>query len=71
MTNADPEQRPTAEKTLHLWLETRETTLAINREWRPRPREEYLLETAALDAISVYRVSMNFAWAVFERLCRR
>ena len=71
MTTIDPEQRPTAQEVRTQWLEVRETTPPVNREWRPRPRGEHLLETAALDAMAVYTVSMHFAWAVFEKLCRR
>lgn len=71
MTNADPEQRPTADQALHQWLEIRGTIFVVNREWRPRPRVEYSLETASLDVMSAYSVSVYFARAVYQRLCGR
>lgn len=69
LTRTDPEQRPTAEQAFNQWLEIRETIFTVNREWRPRPRVEHPLETAARDAISMYGVSTRFARAVYERLC--
>ncbi|KAF9649332.1 kinase-like protein, partial [Thelephora ganbajun] len=45
MTNADPEQRPTAKEVLRQWLETRQTISVVNMEWRPRPRMENILGT--------------------------
>jgi len=71
MVLTDPEQRPTAEEALRHWLELRKSILPINWEWRPRPRTEHLLETMALDAVSLYDVSVYFARDVFERFCRR
>lgn len=71
MTHGDPEQRPKAEEALREWLETRETISTVNKEWRPRPRTENPLETAVLDAMSLYSVSVFFAMAAYEGLCRR
>ena len=71
MADRDPEQRPTAEEALRRWLEVRETIPAVDMEWRPRPRVEHFLETAALDAMSLYDASVHFARIVFESLCRR
>ena len=71
MADRDPEQRPTAEEALRRWLEIQETILAVEMEWRPYPRVEHLLETEALDAMSLYDVSVHFAHVVFESLCRR
>jgi len=71
MTHTDPEQRPTANEALRQWLETRETVSAINREWRPCPRTESVLEWAALDVVSLYNISVYFAWATFGALFRR
>ena len=61
MTDEHPERRPTAEEALREWVEVREQIPAIDREWRPRPREEHFVETTARDAISLYEISMNFA----------
>jgi len=71
MTDTDPEQRPTASDTLHKWSELREAIPALKREWRPRPREEHVIETVAFDATALYSVSVHFARAVSDRFCRR
>jgi len=71
MTDTDPEQRPTASDALHEWLRLREAIMVLKREWRPRPRQEHPLETVAFDATSLYSISVNFARAVSDRLCRR
>jgi len=70
MIARDPEQRPSAEEALCQWLEIREKILVVNREWRPRPRTEHVLETATLDAMSLYNVSVYFAYTVL-RIFRR
>ena len=67
----DPEQRPKAEEALGEWLKMRETVSTVNKEWRPRPRTEHPLETAVLDAMSLYSVSVYFARAAYEGLFRR
>ncbi|KAF9782709.1 kinase-like domain-containing protein [Thelephora terrestris] len=69
MTAVDPEQRVTAKEALPLWLELREKIPIVQREWRPRPRFEHILETAAMDTMSLWNVSTQFALAVFEKLC--
>jgi len=71
MTLSEPEQRPTAEEARRRWVEIRETLLAVNMEWRPRPRAEHVLETVALDAVSLYDLSVHFARAVYEKFCGR
>ena len=67
----DPEQRPTAEMSLREWSELQEAIPALKREWRPRPREEHVLETVALDVTSLFSLSMYFGKAVVDSVCRR
>jgi len=71
MTDVDPEERPTAGDALRKWSELREEIPTLKKEWRPRPREENVLETVAFDATSLYSLSMNFARSFSGRLCRR
>lgn len=71
MTHGDPEQRPNAEEALREWLQIRETIYTVNKEWRPRPRTEHVLETAVLDAMSLCSISVDFARAVLEGVCGR
>jgi len=68
MVNDDPEQRPSAEEALQLWSEIRNRISTAHREWRPRPFDEHLLATFALDVVSLYRLSMYFASACVEGL---
>ena len=71
MTDTDPEERPAASDALRKWSELREDIPALKREWRPRPREEHVLETVAFDVTSLYFLFVNFARAFSHRLCRR
>ena len=71
MTKVDPGERPTAKEALGHWVKIRETILTVNKEWRPRPREEPALTTVALDVVSLYYVSMYFARALAAGLYRR
>ena len=71
MTDMDPEQRPTADDALRQWSKLREEIPTLKREWRPRPREEHVLETVVLDATSLCSLSVYFAGVVADGLCRR
>jgi len=66
MTDTAPEKRPTAQEVLRQWSVIREGIYAINKEWRPRPREEDIIGIAR-DAISLYEVSVYFARGLFFR----
>jgi len=69
MITQDPEQRPSADEALRDWCRLREGICAVNREWRPRPREENLLGIA-LDVISLCDVSLYYTRAIIEGLFR-
>ena len=61
MSDKDPEQRPSAVDALHQWSKIRETISTVQREWRPRPRDENALDAVTLDVISLYRLFMHVA----------
>ena len=57
MTTRDPSKRPSAVEALKLLREIREEVWAIQRLWRPRPRDEPLVHTAVWDTVSWVRHS--------------
>ena len=61
MTFHRPEERPTAEEALYEWKTIREAISIVNKEWRPREREEDHLSMAILDALSLYRLMVSFS----------
>jgi hypothetical protein len=71
MTHQDPEQRPTAEEALRQWSDIRGGIYTLNKEWRPRPREDDILGIAAVDVASLYDVSIYFTRAIFGGLYER
>ena len=67
MTTPDPLSRPSAEDTLLEWHRLREGIYTVNKEWRPRPREEDLM-WVAWDMVSLYEVSRQYGASILEGL---
>jgi len=68
MTRAEPADRPNAATALALWRGIRGTVGTVNREWRPRPRQERPVGSVIFDAISLHRVFMFFARSLVKRI---
>ena len=71
MIARDPEQRPSADQVLRDWYRLREGIYSLNKEWRPRPREEENLLAITLDVLSLYDVSTYYTRIIFEGLFRQ
>jgi len=65
-----PGQRPTAAIALLQWSEIKEAISTVQREWRPRPRDESTFDTVTLDVVSLYRFFMHVARVCIERISR-
>ena len=70
MITRDPELRPSADEALRDWYRLREGIYTVNKEWRPRPREENALGIA-LDVMSLCDISLYYTRALFEGLFRQ
>jgi len=67
MTQPDPSSRPDAEQALAQWQEIRKSISTLQREWRPRPREEHPIGAFVLDAISLHQFFMSCARSFAKR----
>ena len=67
MTAADPTSRPSAEDALVEWHRLREGIYTVNKEWRPRPRDEDLM-WVAWDTVSFYEVSKLYGRSILDGL---
>jgi len=68
MSDAIPGQRPTAANALFQWSQIKETISTVQREWRPRPRDESAFDTVTLDVVSLYRFFMHVARVCIGRI---
>ena len=68
MTQMEPPRRPTAKVALARWQGIRKSISTVNREWRPRPRNEHPLGKLVLDAASLHRFFMFCAKSFVKRL---
>ncbi|KAI0643664.1 hypothetical protein C8Q79DRAFT_976044 [Trametes meyenii] len=57
MCHPKPAERPTAEQSLQIWRRLRRGVYSVHALWRPRPRDEPVIFTAVLDAISFCSVT--------------
>ena len=67
MTATHPRTPPSAEEALLEWRNLRETIFTVNKEWRPRPRQEDIMGVA-WDMISMYNVTMYYGRSIFGTL---
>lgn len=68
MTREQPIDRPNAMAALALWKKIRETVWTVNREWRPRPRQEHPVGSVIFDAVFLHKVFMFFTKSLAKRL---
>ena len=68
MTHPEPGSRPSAAEVLAVWKGIRDTVWTVNREWRPRPRQENPVGSVIFDAVSLHRVFMFFTKSLARRL---
>jgi len=68
MTHMTPSRRPTAEEALKQWQEIRKSIWTINREWRPRPRNQNPIGAVVFDAVSLHQFFMFYTKSLVERL---
>jgi len=68
MTRMTPSRRPTAAEALKQWQGIRKSVWTINREWRPRPRNQSPLGAVVFDAVSLHQFFMFCTKSLVERL---
>ena len=70
MMQIDPADRPSAEQALEHWREIRDHVKLLHRRWRPREREESIIDVISYDIYYIFSYTGHTLLSFGRRLHR-